>query len=120
MNPQIDTTALGSITIGGKEYHHDVVIRLDGTIHKRKKQLSKKVTGTAHVIALDEIQRVFEKEATDLVIGTGQENQVRLSTEALEFLDGHGVRVIAADTPRALRLWNGAFGKVVGLFHVNC
>jgi len=119
MHPQIDTTAFVSITIGGKEYRHDVVIRLDGTIHKRKKKLSKIYTGSAHLISLAEIQRVIEQGATDLVIGTGQENQVRLSAEAMNFLNEQDVHVITADTPRAIHLWNGTCRPVVGLFHVT-
>ncbi len=38
---KIDGTAFGSITIGGKTYEHDVVVRLDDGVVKRKKKLSK-------------------------------------------------------------------------------
>jgi len=39
----IDSTTFGTITIDGKTYEHDVVIRLSGEIVKRKKKLSKKL-----------------------------------------------------------------------------
>jgi hypothetical protein len=39
---QIEGTTFGSITIDGKAYQHDVVVRLSGEVVKRKKQLSKK------------------------------------------------------------------------------
>ena len=39
---EIERTAFGTITIDGKTYDHDVVIRLSGEIVKRKKKLSKK------------------------------------------------------------------------------
>ena len=39
---KIDGTTFGEITIDGKTYDYDVVIRLSGEIAKRKKKLSKK------------------------------------------------------------------------------
>ena len=43
---RIDHTAFGEITIDGKTYDHDVIVRLSGEIVKRKKKLSKKLYGT--------------------------------------------------------------------------
>ena len=39
---EIESTAFGTITMYGKTYEHDVVVRLSGEIVKRKKKLSKK------------------------------------------------------------------------------
>ena len=39
---EIEGTTFGTITIDGKTYEHDVIIRLSGEIVKRKKKLSKK------------------------------------------------------------------------------
>ncbi len=38
---KIDDTEFGSITIAGRTYEHDVVIRLSDKVVKRKKKLSK-------------------------------------------------------------------------------
>ncbi|WP_210419119.1 hypothetical protein [Bradyrhizobium sp. NAS80.1] len=38
----IDSTTFGTITIDGKLYEHDVVVRVSGEVVKRKKKLSKK------------------------------------------------------------------------------
>ena len=62
--PSIDSTEFGSITIGGRLYEHDVLIRLDGKIVKRQKSLSKLTTGDAHIISLDEAKHVYEQGAT--------------------------------------------------------
>jgi hypothetical protein len=43
---KIDDTEFGSITIAGKTYEHDVVIRLSDNVVKRKKKLSKRLYGT--------------------------------------------------------------------------
>ena len=38
---EIENTAFGNITMDGKTYEHDVVVRLSGEVVKRKKKLSK-------------------------------------------------------------------------------
>ena len=40
---EIEKTTFGTITIDGKTYEHDVVMRLSGEVVKRKKKLSRKV-----------------------------------------------------------------------------
>ncbi len=38
MEPTIEGTAFGSITVAHEEYEHDVLIRLNGEVKKRKKK----------------------------------------------------------------------------------
>jgi hypothetical protein len=120
MKPKIEATTFGSITIGGRQIENDVILRLDGSVKKRKKKLSKKVYGTSHTISLDEAKYVYEKGAELLIIGAGQYDLVRLSDEAEEYFQKRGCRVKLMATPKAIRAWNKAEGKVVGLFHVTC
>jgi hypothetical protein len=120
MKPKIEATTFGSITIDGREIENDVILRLDGSVKKRKKKLSKKVYGTSHTISLDEAKYVYEKGAELLIIGAGQYDLVRLSDEAEEYFQKRGCRVKLMATPKAIRAWNKAEGKVVGLFHVTC
>ena len=79
---RIDHTAFGEITIDGKTYEHDVIIRLSGEVVKRKKKLSKQLYGTSHIVSEDEAKFVFEKGCRWLILGSGQEGNVRLSPEA--------------------------------------
>ena len=58
---RIDRTEFGEITIDGKTYEHDVIIRLSGEVVKRKKKLSKRRYGTSHIVSKDEAKFVFEK-----------------------------------------------------------
>ena len=58
---RIDRTEFGEITIDGKTYEHDVIIRLSGEVVKRKKKLSKRLYGTSHIVSKDEAKFVFEK-----------------------------------------------------------
>jgi hypothetical protein len=48
---EIEGTTFGTITIDGKTYEHDVMIRLSGEVVKRKKKLSKKYYGTRTQLA---------------------------------------------------------------------
>ncbi len=79
---RINHTAFGKITIDGKTYDHDVIIRLSGEIVKRKKKLSKKLYGTSHTMSEEEAKFVFEKGCEQLILGSGQEGDVGLSPEA--------------------------------------
>ena len=40
---EIENTSFGTITMDGKTYEHDVVVRLSGEVLKRKKKLSEEV-----------------------------------------------------------------------------
>ena len=120
MKPAISKTKFGSITIGGAKYEHDVVIRLDGTVEKRKKKLSKAIYGSSHTVSLDEARTVYEEGAQRLIVGAGQTGLVTLSDEAAAFFRERGCQVTLAPTPEALKLWNEAEGAVIGLFHVTC
>jgi hypothetical protein len=117
---RIDGTAFGSITIDGETYSHDVLISLSGKIRKRKKKLSKKHYGTSHIMSLEEAEFIYEKGCRVLILGTGQNGNLRLSPEAAEFLADKGCAVLAEPTPRAVALFNGAKGDRIGLFHVTC
>jgi hypothetical protein len=120
MKPQIDSTEFGSITIAGREYDADVVIELDGTVRKRKKKLSKALYGTSHLLSKDEAKDVYQEGAVLLIVGTGQEDSVRLSAEAGAYFAKRGLRTRLLPTPEAIEAWNEADGHVLGLFHVTC
>ena len=95
MKPHIDNTAFGSITIAEELIEHDVLIRQDSQVKKRKKKLSKAVYGTSHIISLDEARHVYEQGVTRLIIGTGQYDSVRLSDEAASFFQRMQCQVTA-------------------------
>lgn len=117
---KINATEFGSITIGGETYPHDVLIRLSGKVEKRKKKLSKSVYGTSHIMSLDEAGYVYEKGSRLLIVGTGQDGNLRLSPEAAAFFADKGCEVLAEPTPRAIVRFNHEKGHKIGLFHVTC
>lgn len=120
MKPTINKTSFGSIRIEDKKYNHDVVISLDGSVIKRKKKLSKEIFGTSHIISRAEAEHIFQPGAQLLIIGGGINNMVKLSDEAAEYFEQHGLDVAIEATPIAARRWNEAEGKVIALFHITC
>lgn len=120
MTTKITKTSFGSITIAGEKYDHDIIIRLDGTVKKRKKKLSKAIYGTSHTVSLDEAKHIYDKGAGQLIIGTGQYGALKLSDEATAYFNKKNCQVTLQPTPDAIKFWNKAKDAVIGLFHVTC
>ncbi len=120
MKPKISKTKFGSITIAGERYEHDIIIRLNGKVEKRKKKLSKEVFGTSHIISLAEAEYIYEDGAKWVLIGTGQSGMAKLSPEATAFFQKKGCSVNLLPTAEAIRRWNETEGPGIGLFHVTC
>jgi hypothetical protein len=116
----IEGTMFGAITIDGKTYEHDVIIRLSGEVVKRKKKLSKKYYGTSHVLSKDEAKFIFEKGCEQLILGSGQIGNVRLSPEAEAYFKKKGCKILLQPTAEAQHAFNKSRAKKIGLFHVTC
>lgn len=117
---EIESTTFGTITIDGKTYAHDVIIRLSGDVVKRKKKLSKKYYGTSHVVSKEEAKFIFEKGCEQIILGSGQEGNVQLSPEAEAYFAKKGCKVLLQPTPEAIHVFNSSHAKKIGLFHVTC
>ena len=120
MNPKINSTSFGSITVDLERYDHDIIITLDGSIKKRKKKLSKAVYGTSHKISLDEIRYTCQGQPEGIIIGSGQHGIAELSNEATAYLSENNCRVVLRPTTEAIKEWNKSEGRWIGLFHITC
>ena len=120
MQPRIDRTQFGSVTIDGKVFEHDVLIRLGGQVEKRKKKLSKAVYGTSHTISLAEAEHLYQEGVERLLIGAGQEGRVGLSEEAATYFARKRCQVELLPTPEVIPVWNQAEGAVIAMLHVTC
>ena len=121
MKPHIDRTVFGCITINGQEYEHDTIIRLDGSVDKRNKKLSKLIFGNSHKMSKKEAQFIFQEGAEYVVIGTGHYGELELSEEARSYFENCHCRVEAMNTKKAIVFYNEFTGdKVIAIFHVTC
>lgn len=116
----IEGTQFGSITIDGKTYDHDVIIGLSGEVRKRHKKLSKEKYGTSHIVSKSEAEDIFENGCSQLIIGSGQAGNVRLSPEASDYFEKRKCQVVLQPTPEAIELFNRSREKKIGLMHVTC
>ena len=120
MKPRIEDTNFGSITIEGKTFNYDVIIRISGDVEKRKKKLSKSVYGSSHTISAGEAAYIYENDAEKMILGSGQYGMVSLSEEASEFFKERGCQVEILPTPVAIDAWNQSDEGTIGLFHITC
>ena len=117
---RIQGSEFGNITIDGRTYEHDVIIRLSGKVKKRQKKLSKRQYGTSHIISRAEATFVFEKGCDVIIVGAGHEGNVRLSPEANDYFEKKRCGVILQPTPEAIRSFNHSKANKIGLMHVTC
>jgi hypothetical protein len=120
MKPIINKTGFGWIEIDHIKYEHDVLIRSDGEIVKRKKKLSKKIYGTSHKLSLEEARYISENNCRNLIIGSGQYGILHLSEDAIHFFKTKDIHVILLPTPEAINKWNEVTKTACAVFHVTC
>jgi hypothetical protein len=92
-----------------------VVVRLSGEVVKRKK-LSKKYYGTSHILSKDEAKFVFEKGCEQLIVGSGQIGNVRLSQEAEAYFAKKTCKVCCSRPPRRSMCSIGQRQRRLGFF----
>jgi hypothetical protein len=120
MKPVLNGTGFGWIDVDEERISHDILIRLDGTVSKRKKKLSKEIYGTSHTISQAEAEHIYQEGADGLLIGGGQFGRVRLSPEASTFFQERDCPVTIQTTPEAVKAWNESQESLIGLFHITC
>ncbi|NHJ88105.1 MAG: hypothetical protein FK734_21750 [Asgard group archaeon] len=119
----IEKTSFGSITIDGFTYTHDIYINLDGTVTKRKKELSKKNIKFHTVLGPEEISFLLKQKPKTLIIGKGQRGILPIPKKSRELLDKSNVIIIEDKTPVVMHLFNNLAkekAKVVAILHITC
>ena len=114
--PRVEAYSFGEITIDGRRYTSDVIIRPDGVLDNwwRKE---------GHSLCLEDLQRALEVEPEVLVIGTGYSGLMRVPRGLVEELKARGIEVIVETTREAWRTYNRLAEegrRVVGAFHLTC
>jgi len=112
---EIENTTFGTITIDGKTYEHDVLIYLSGEEEEALEEVLRDLTR-----ALERGSEVCLRESNQLIIGSGQMGNVRLSPEAEAYFEKKDCKVLLQPTPDAIQVFNKSHAKKIGLFHVTC
>ena len=111
--PKIDSYSFGSITVDGKNYHHDVYIFPSGKVEERE---------YGHTFTKSQVEHVLKESPDVVIIGKGTAGMAKLSPEARALLEEKGVEVIEADTPDMVDKFNelAKTKKTAAIIHVTC
>lgn len=113
--PRIERYAFGEIVIDGKTYRRDVIVgpagvrpdwwRLEG-----------------HSLAVEDLAEVLADPPETLVVGQGAYGRMEVPPATREAIEAAGVRLLAAPTEEAVRLYNRLReqGRVVAALHLTC
>jgi len=112
---KIDSFRSGEITIEGKRYCSDVII----FPYRVKSDWWRK---SGHQVLPEDIEDVVQEKPEVLVIGTGEQEMMKLLPETKYYLEEQGIELITEATDRACQTYNElCFSrKVVGAFHLTC
>lgn len=110
----------GWVKISGVTFEHDVIVHLDGSVTKRKKDPSrKKKSKYGHApLTRKELKKMLREGPELIVIGTGQRGMMPMTPKAEKLLDG--CISFIGPTPYALDWMQKEQRKMVALLHVTC
>lgn len=84
-----------------------------------------KETGTAHSpgIQVGDVKELVERGCRTVILACGVFSRLKVTSEALAYLESNGIETIATDTKRAVQMYNDCIERgipVGGLFHSTC
>ncbi|UCE29773.1 MAG: Mth938-like domain-containing protein [Candidatus Bathyarchaeota archaeon] len=111
----IDECGFGYIIIDGKRYTNDVIVfpgRVEDNWWRK----------VGHQLQVKDLEVLVEEKPEVLVIGTGYNGLMKISSETVEFLRSEGVEPIIQETRDACRTYNNLVEskKVVAALHLAC
>lgn len=118
--PQIEAIGFGEVRVDTMRLTHDILILADGSVKKRKKKLSRRESGSAHRVAVAELEQICRSHPRHLIIGTGYQDQLSLTPAAESYLREQGIHYVLYPTPTAASVFNQSPGPKSLLMHVTC
>ncbi len=112
----VDDYSFGRIVINGKTYRNDVIVSRDWLNSNwwRKE---------GHVVSLEDIREILERNPEVVVFGTGAYGAVKVRREVIDELERRGIEVICEPTAKAVEIYNRLLKegkKVVLAAHLTC
>jgi len=121
-------TGFGWVIINGVKYRYDVLVLPDGSVLKRKKELSKNLRKTfGHtpfsLSEFEDLLNICGNPPKILIIGSGQYGYLPVMEDVLRKAEELGIKVIVKRTPEALALLKKLLAegcRAAGVVHVTC
>ena len=110
---RINSFKFGEVTVEGKTYYSDVVVFWDGKVMLRRKE---------HIFGMGEFLKILERKPTNIVIGTGVADMVRVAPEVVEVAKRKKVKLFVDKPENAVDIFNGlakSRKKVVAVIHTT-
>lgn len=113
---KIESCSFGKIRIDGKDYTRDVVIYPDRVDHTwwRKE---------GHRLQREDIEKILKAGPQTLVVGTGQDDRMKIDKEVESLLKESGIELRSATTPEACKIHNNLLKEkraVITALHLTC
>jgi hypothetical protein len=111
----IDKYSFGSITIGGKEYHSDVIIypdRVDSSWWRKE----------GHRLSIEDLAEALDAKPEILIVGKGAYGYMSVPAETQKHIESLGIKLIAENTKEACDTHNNLSktARVVTCLHLTC
>ena len=112
---KISHYSFGRIVVDGRTYNSDVIIypdRVDPDWWRRE----------GHLLRLEDLKGVLKSPSRILVIGTGHEGMMKVSSRLAADLEKRGIEVKTAPTPEAVEIFNHLPdpGVAAAALHLTC
>jgi hypothetical protein len=113
-------TEFGWIEVGSVRYDHDIIIHTDRSVTKRKKKLSKDLSGSyGHTpLSHNELEFLNEEKPDVVYIGTGQYGDLPVTPAAAKVLARY--ESATRPTPELLPAIERETRRFVAILHVTC
>ena len=115
MKPTITLQEFGSVSIDDKQINYDIFIDIEG--HVIKQEIGSSTSVDFLELTLEEAGTLYDPAANEMIIGSGERSELRLSNEAYDFFDEKRCKIKLLPTNEAIEYWNRYEGHAIGLFH---
>jgi hypothetical protein len=113
---RINSTEFGSIMVNNKRYSYDVMVSYRGLVKNVE-------TEVRHLVSRKEFYLMLAEEPEVIVIGTGVEGGMQISSDVRRLAEQKGIQVIDLKSSEAIKKFNQLYesGKrVVAFIHTTC
>jgi len=117
--PQIEWIAEGEVQINGERYVADVVVRADGNIKKRRRKLSRRVHGNAHLVSAEEARFICKGRPQSLIVGTGTQQRLSIGEDARMWIEQQEIKLLCFPSPQAVTEYRALRGARALLLHLR-
>lgn len=104
----------GEVMVGGERYTYDIIVFDDGV---RQRWWRKE----GHLLQMDDVRDALATQPEVLIIGTGADEQMKISPEVIAHTRQANIELLQFDTRRACQTYNHLHGKrrIVALLHLT-